>query len=76
MGEQQQQRSQRPTPEQEKQFKQLLNEIGPAAAIHMFSGWLNESVSTGTYGPQYRDTVSGVVSSLRDAEQNLSNIRG
>lgn len=65
----------RATPEQERTLRNLFGELGPKVSMHIFQGWLNESVQTGSYGPQYKDTVTNVITSLRDAEQNLSDIR-
>lgn len=62
---------QKPSPEQEQQLRQLLQSIGPKFSMHIFSDWLNSTAQSGDYGPQYRDSITGVVTSLRDAEQNV-----
>lgn len=59
------------SPEQEKQLRQLFKEIGPAQSMHVLSGWLSDSASEGNYGPQFRDSVTGVVTSLRETEQTI-----
>lgn len=68
--------AQRATQEQQDQLRKLFTEIGPAGSMHAFAEWLNTTIQTGNYGPNYKDVVSGVVPSLRDAEKNLSDIRG
>jgi hypothetical protein len=63
------------TKEQREQFTELLNEIGPKGAMHLFSGWLNDTVVQGSTYPQYRDHASTLVSTLRDVEGRIQNIR-
>jgi hypothetical protein len=63
------------TPEQEKAFTDLLNQIGPAASMRIYGTWLNKEVQSGNHGPQFGDTARTVISGLSDAAQSLEGVR-
>lgn len=57
------------TPEQQRQFEQLVGDIGLVPSLRMFSDWLNTHARSNVHGQEAQDAIGKVVQGLTDAQR-------